>query len=57
MLCAYGYNFRGLKVKAAQEVGASGVLVYTDINDDGTVTEKNGYAPSVSRSTACLQRC
>ncbi|KAJ3537181.1 hypothetical protein NMY22_g5696 [Coprinellus aureogranulatus] len=44
VLCAYGYNFRGLKVKAVQEVGASGVLVYTDVNDDGTVTEKNGYA-------------
>ncbi|KAH9965773.1 hypothetical protein BC827DRAFT_1368902 [Russula dissimulans] len=32
------------QVKGAQELGAAGVLIYSDPRDDGTVTEKNGYA-------------
>ncbi|RXW21968.1 hypothetical protein EST38_g3913 [Candolleomyces aberdarensis] len=44
VLCRYGGNFRGLKVKGAQEAGAAGVLIFSDVNDDGTVTEANGYA-------------
>jgi N-acetylated-alpha-linked acidic dipeptidase len=34
----------GVQVKRAQELGAAGVLMYSDPQDDGTVTEKNGYA-------------
>jgi len=45
VLCRNGYNFRGLKVKRAQELGAIGVLIFSDVKDDGTVTEANGYAP------------
>ncbi|KAJ2916443.1 hypothetical protein MD484_g3989, partial [Candolleomyces efflorescens] len=45
VLCRYGGNFRGLKVKGAQEAGAAGVLIFSDVKDDGTVTEANGYAP------------
>jgi PA domain len=32
------------QVKGAQELGAAGVLIYSDPRDDGMVTEKNGYA-------------
>jgi N-acetylated-alpha-linked acidic dipeptidase len=39
----YGRVFRGLKVKAAQEAGAVGCIIYTDPGDDGDVTEANGY--------------
>jgi len=30
-------------VKGAQELGAAGVLIYTDYRDDGAVTTENGY--------------
>lgn len=29
----------------AQELGAVGVLIYSDLRDDGTVTQENGYVP------------
>ncbi|KAJ7068555.1 hypothetical protein C8F01DRAFT_1227625 [Mycena amicta] len=44
VICRYGAIFRGLKVKGAQELGAAGVLIYSDLRDDGMVTEENGYA-------------
>ncbi|KAG8943630.1 hypothetical protein FRC03_002411 [Tulasnella sp. 419] len=44
-IARYGGLFRGLKVKAAQEAGAIGALVYSDPRDDGTVTIENGYKP------------
>lgn len=47
VIARYGGNFRGLKIKGAQEVGAAGILVYSDPRDDGTVTEENGYAAYV----------
>ncbi|CAK7221676.1 hypothetical protein SCUCBS95973_004579 [Sporothrix curviconia] len=42
-LARYGGIFRGLKVKRAQELGAVGVLLYSDPGDDGEATEENGY--------------
>ncbi|KAJ1311382.1 hypothetical protein OPQ81_009875 [Rhizoctonia solani] len=42
-LIRYGAVFRGLKVKAAQEAGAVGVLIYSDPRDNGAVTVENGY--------------
>jgi len=39
----YGAIFRGLKIKAAQEAGCLGVLMYNDPIDDGYVTAKNGF--------------
>lgn len=45
VICRYGAIFRGLKVKGAQELGAAGVLIYSDLRDDGPVTEANGYLP------------
>ncbi|KJA29915.1 hypothetical protein HYPSUDRAFT_126892 [Hypholoma sublateritium FD-334 SS-4] len=43
VLCRYGGIFRGLKVKGGQELGAVGILIYSDPRDDGSVTNANGY--------------
>jgi N-acetylated-alpha-linked acidic dipeptidase len=43
VLVKYGKVFRGLKVKAAQEAGAIGCLIYSDPGDDGEITIENGY--------------
>ncbi|KAG7440790.1 Zn-dependent exopeptidase [Guyanagaster necrorhizus] len=59
ILARYGGNFRGLKVKGAQEVGAAGILIYSDIRDDGVVTVENGYKPypdGPARSPTSVQR-
>ncbi|KAF7301895.1 Zn-dependent exopeptidase [Mycena indigotica] len=45
VIVRYGAIFRGLKIKGAQELGAAGVIIYSDLRDDGAVTEKNGYLP------------
>lgn len=42
-LAKYGGVFRGLKVKRAQELGMVGVVIYSDPQEDGNITEKNGY--------------
>ena len=39
----YGRNFRGLKTMRAQELGMAGIVMYTDPQEDGEVTELNGY--------------
>ncbi|KAF9491377.1 Zn-dependent exopeptidase [Pleurotus eryngii] len=59
VICRYGGIFRGLKVKGAQELGAAGVLIYSDPRDDGTVTEENGYKAyphGPARSVTSVQR-
>jgi len=42
-IAKYGKIFRGLKVKRAQELGMVGVVLYTDPEEDGEITEENGY--------------
>ena len=42
-LAKYGRIFRGLKIKRAQELGMIGVILYTDPQEDGEVTDLNGY--------------
>ena len=42
-LVKYGGIFRGLKVKRAQELGMVGTVMYTDPQEDGNITEVNGY--------------
>ena len=42
-LAKYGRNFRGLKVSRAQELGMVGVVMYSDPQEDGEITEENGY--------------
>lgn len=55
VLVRYGGIFRGLKIKGAQELGAAGVLIYSDLRDDGSVTEKNGYEAYVAQSLHTLK--
>ncbi|KAF8195605.1 Zn-dependent exopeptidase [Mycena galopus ATCC 62051] len=43
VICRYGSIFRGLKIKGAEDLGAAGVLIYSDLRDDGSITEENGY--------------
>lgn len=44
VIVKYGQIFRGLKIKFAQELGAAGVIIYSDPQEDLPFTEKNGYA-------------
>ncbi|TCD69209.1 hypothetical protein EIP91_008312 [Steccherinum ochraceum] len=45
VLVRNGVNTRGPKVEGAQELGAAGVIIYSDPRDDGSVTVENGYKP------------
>ena len=42
-IAKYGGIFRGLKVKRAQELGMIGCVLYSDPQEDGDITEVNGY--------------
>lgn len=58
-LAKYGGNFRGLKVKRAQELGMVGVVMYSDPQEDGAITESNGYKPypeGPARNPSSVQR-
>jgi len=58
-LAKYGGNFRGLKVKRAEELGMVGVIMYDDPGSDGNVTEANGYKPypeGPARNPSSVQR-
>jgi N-acetylated-alpha-linked acidic dipeptidase len=55
----FGALTRGLKVLHAQDLGAAGVLMYSDPRDDGRVTVANGYAPypaGPARNPSSVQR-
>lgn len=55
----YGEIYRGLKVKFAEEVGAIGVVMYSDPGDDGEFTPANGYKQyphGPARNEASVQR-
>ncbi|KAF9265384.1 Zn-dependent exopeptidase [Marasmius fiardii PR-910] len=59
VLVRYGGIFRGLKVKGAEELGAAGVLIYSDLRDDGYVTVENGFTPyphGPARNPTSIQR-
>jgi len=59
VIARYGSIFRGLKIKRAEELGAVGVLIYSDPRDDGLVTLQNGYAPyptGPARNPTSVQR-
>jgi hypothetical protein len=34
-----------MQARRAQELGASALLIYNDVSDDGTVTPEQGYEP------------
>lgn len=58
-IAKYGHVFRGLKVKAAQEHGMVGVVLYDDPQSDGDITEENGYEPypkGPARNPSAVQR-
>jgi len=58
-LAKYGGVFRGLKVKRAQELGMVGVVIYSDPQEDGEITEENGYKPypeGPARNPSSVQR-
>ncbi|KAK5074187.1 hypothetical protein LTR51_004773 [Lithohypha guttulata] len=58
-LAKYGRNFRGLKVKRAQELGMVGVVMYSDPQEDGQMTELNGHKPypdGPARNPSSVQR-
>ncbi|CAI7628052.1 unnamed protein product [Penicillium pancosmium] len=55
----YGGIFRGLKVKRAQELGMVGVVIYSDPQEDGEITEENGYEAypdGPARNPSAIQR-
>lgn len=52
VLCRYGGNFRGYKVKYAQAAGAVGVVIFTDGGDGAVPTYPAGGAPNDS----CIER-
>lgn len=59
VLCKYSANLRGLKVRAAQEAGAAGVILYNDPQEDGEYTVANGYLPypeGPGRHPSAIQR-
>lgn len=59
VIVRYGGLFRGLKVKFAQELGAIGVLIYSDPTDDGGVDFSNGYEAypnGPARNPSSIQR-
>lgn len=58
-LVKYGKIFRGLKVKRAEELGMVGVVMYSDPQEDGDITEENGYRPypdGPARNPSSVQR-
>lgn len=58
-LVKYGRIFRGLKVKRAQELGMIGVVIYSDPQEDGDITEENGYEAypdGPARNPSAIQR-
>lgn len=59
VIVRYDHLFRGLKVKFAQELGAVGVLIFTDPTDDGHVDFAHGYKPypeGPARNPSSVQR-
>lgn len=48
-----------IQIKGAQDLGAAGVLIYSDTRDDGYVTVENGYLPypaGPARNPSAVQR-
>jgi len=55
ILARYGRSFRGVKVKVAEEHGASGVLIYSDPADDGYM-QGDVYPDGPYRPETAVQR-
>ena len=53
-LANYGGIYRGTKVKNAQDNGMAGCIIFTDPQDDGEITEENGYEAYPRKSLSPL---
>jgi N-acetylated-alpha-linked acidic dipeptidase len=56
VLCKYGHIFRGLKVKRAQDLGAVGVLIYSDPGDDGILRTAPTIIYQTSKHLLCYRK-
>ncbi|KAJ4148458.1 hypothetical protein LMH87_002925 [Akanthomyces muscarius] len=51
--------FRGIQISNAEKAGLIGVILYTDPQNDGTITEANGYRPfpgGIGRPLTAIER-
>ncbi|KAA8648587.1 M28 family metallopeptidase [Aspergillus tanneri] len=58
-IAKYGRIFRGLKIKRAEELGMVGVVLYDDPQEDGDITEEDGYKAypdGPARNPSAVQR-
>lgn len=58
-IAKYGSIFRGLKAKRAQELGMVGIIMYDDPQEDGDITEADGYSAypeGPARNPSAVQR-
>lgn len=55
IIARYGGNYRGFKAKFAEEVGAAGVLIYTDPADSGYM-KGISYPEGGWQTETCIQR-
>ena len=58
-LAKYGRGFRGLKVRRAEQLGMIGIVMYSDPQEDGEMTELNGhkaYPDGPARNPSSVQR-
>ncbi|KAJ7167547.1 Zn-dependent exopeptidase [Mycena filopes] len=59
VITRYGSVLRGLKIKGAEDLGAVGVLMYSDPRDDGHITVENGfesYPAGPARNPTAVER-
>ncbi|KAJ7752743.1 Zn-dependent exopeptidase [Mycena maculata] len=59
VITRYGGILRGLQIKGAEDLGAVGVIIYSDPRDDGHITVENGYEPypkGPARNPTSVQR-
>ncbi|KAJ7065233.1 Zn-dependent exopeptidase [Mycena amicta] len=59
VITRYGGVLRGLKIMGAEELGAVGLLMYSDPRDDGYITVENGFEPypaGPARNPTSVQR-
>ncbi|KAJ7230606.1 Zn-dependent exopeptidase [Mycena pura] len=59
VMTRYGGVLRGLKIKGTEDLGAVGVLMYSDPRDDGHIIVENGFEPypaGPARNPTSVQR-
>ena len=59
LIFLFSISYTTIQVKRAEELGASGILIYSDPRDDGYVTASNGFTPypqGPARNPTSIQR-